>query len=71
MRELGIPPAEAAAEILDGVREGRWRILIGDDTVTLDELVRGSPETSYDPDFVDRWRAAYAALQGNGDGRDQ
>ncbi|MGE0623235.1 MAG: SDR family NAD(P)-dependent oxidoreductase [Pseudomonadales bacterium] len=58
MRELGLPPAEAARVILDGVREKRWRILIGTDTKTLDHLVRQSPETAYDPDFVDRWREA-------------
>ena len=58
MRDLGLPPAEAARIILDGVKKKRWRILIGSDTKTLDHLVRQSPETAYDPDFVDRWREA-------------
>ncbi len=62
MRELGLAPADAARIILDGVRRSDWRILIGDDTVALDELVRASPETAYDPDFVERWRDAYRKL---------
>lgn len=58
MRELGLSPAEAARLILRGVRDGTWRILVGSDTETLDALVRQSPDTAYDPDFVDRWRGA-------------
>lgn len=58
MRELGFPPAEAARIILDGVQQNQWRILIGSDTKTLDHLVRQSPDAAYDPDFVNRWRAA-------------
>jgi NAD(P)-dependent dehydrogenase (short-subunit alcohol dehydrogenase family) len=41
--------AEAASIILDGVREGRWRILVGDDAVALDEAVRADPEAAYEP----------------------
>ncbi len=40
--------AEAATVILDGVREGRWRILVGDDAQRLDEAVRANPEGAYD-----------------------
>ena len=43
--------AEAAAVILDGVRNGRWRILVGDDAVELDEKVRADPEGAYDEHF--------------------
>ncbi len=50
--------AEAATVILDGVRAGEWRILVGDDAVLLDELVRASPGHAYEPDFIDRLRAA-------------
>lgn len=42
--------AAAATVILDGVRAGRWRILVGDDAVTLDEAVRNDPENAYGPD---------------------
>jgi len=40
--------AEAATEILDAVREGRWRILVGDDARKLDEAVRAHPEIAYE-----------------------
>lgn len=46
--------AEAAAVILDGVRKGTWRILVGADAVVLDEMVRAHPEDAYFPDFMDR-----------------
>jgi NAD(P)-dependent dehydrogenase (short-subunit alcohol dehydrogenase family) len=44
--------AAAATVILDGVREERWRILVGDDAHALDHKVRKSPENAYDPDFL-------------------
>ncbi len=40
--------AEASAEILDGVRNGRWRILVGDDARKLDQAVRANPEIAYE-----------------------
>ncbi len=43
--------AEAATIILDGVRANRWRILVGDDAIELDEKVRANPETAYEDDF--------------------
>ena len=46
--------AHAATIILDGVRAGRWRILVGDDAAAQDERVRSDPERAYDhtgPDF--------------------
>lgn len=61
-RQVGLSPAEAADIILEGVRNDRWRILVGRDTEALDVLVRENPETAYDPDFVERWRKAYAEL---------
>ena len=41
--------AGAATVILDGVRSGRWRILVGDDAERLDSRVRAEPEAAYDP----------------------
>ena len=41
--------AQAATVILDGVRAGRWRILVGDDARELDEAVRAAPEKAYGP----------------------
>ncbi len=39
--------ADAAAVILDGVRSGAWRILVGEDAKTLDAAVRAKPEAAY------------------------
>lgn len=39
--------AQAATVILDGVRAGKWRILVGDDAHRLDEHVRRDPESVY------------------------
>lgn len=43
-----VTAAEAAAVILDGVRAGQWRILVGDDARHLDAAVRANPEGAYD-----------------------
>lgn len=40
--------AEAATIILDGVRSGAWRILVGKDVAFVDERVRSRPESAYD-----------------------
>ncbi len=49
--------AEAATVILDGVREERWRILVGQDAETLDRLVRENPEEAYEASFMERLMA--------------
>jgi len=46
--------AEASKVILDGVREERWRILVGKDAHALDRLVREDPELAYEPSFMGR-----------------
>jgi NAD(P)-dependent dehydrogenase (short-subunit alcohol dehydrogenase family)/putative sterol carrier protein len=43
---------EAAEIILDGLRRNRWRIVVGEDAVALDEAVRAEPEKAYEPDFA-------------------
>ncbi len=48
---------EAARLILEGVREGRWRILVGEDAHVLDELVRANPEEAYEPSFLEKLTA--------------
>lgn len=50
--------AQAATIILNGVREEKWRILIGADAECMDGLVREAPEQAYEQTFVDRLRAA-------------
>ena len=46
--------AEAAGIILDGVRNDRWRILVGEDAHRLDRLVREFPEEAYEPSFLQK-----------------
>jgi hypothetical protein len=43
-RDQGFTAAKAAVIILDGVRSGAWRILVGDEAKMLDEQVRANPE---------------------------
>jgi NAD(P)-dependent dehydrogenase (short-subunit alcohol dehydrogenase family) len=43
-----VSAAEAATIILDGVRAGSWRILIGEDARKIDAAVRAKPEAAYD-----------------------
>jgi len=50
---------QAADIILDGVRDDRWRILVGEDAHTLDRMVREAPERAYELDFL-------TALSGQG-----
>ncbi|MGZ4710995.1 MAG: SDR family NAD(P)-dependent oxidoreductase [Acidimicrobiales bacterium] len=52
--------AAAATRILEGVRAGEWRILVGDDAVALDRLVRESPTEVYERAFVAKLQAAGA-----------
>lgn len=47
---------QAATIILNGVRNARWRILVGDDAHRLDEAVREAPEEAYETDFMQRRR---------------
>ncbi len=47
--------AGAAKIILDGVRAGKWRILVGDDAEWLDGKVRESPEEAYEPAFANEF----------------
>jgi len=43
-----VSAAQAATIILDGVRLGAWRILIGEGARTIDAAVRARPEAAYD-----------------------
>ncbi|CAB4590188.1 unannotated protein [freshwater metagenome] len=57
--------AEASAFILASVQRGEWRILVGDDAVILDEMVRENPTSAYLPDFHEKVQAR-GALGGIG-----
>ncbi len=43
---------KAATIILDGVRAGDWRILVGDDAHALDSLLRDRPDDAYTEEFL-------------------
>ncbi|NKB97632.1 MAG: SDR family NAD(P)-dependent oxidoreductase [Pseudomonadales bacterium] len=45
---------DAVKIILAGVKEEKWRILVGDDAFALDAAVRAAPEEAYDIDFSGR-----------------
>jgi NAD(P)-dependent dehydrogenase (short-subunit alcohol dehydrogenase family) len=49
--EAPVTAAQAAKVILDGVKAGEWRILVGDDAHKLDSRVRKEPEQAYTPEF--------------------
>jgi NAD(P)-dependent dehydrogenase (short-subunit alcohol dehydrogenase family) len=56
--------AAAATIILDGVRSGAWRILVGEDAKTVDAAVRAKPDAAYDyPELAKLAAAAQAARQ--------
>ncbi len=52
-RDNGLDPEEAAKIILRGVRDERWRILVGADAEALDEAVRDAPEDAYEREFME------------------
>ena len=52
-RDNGLDPAEAANIILQGVRDERWRILVGTDAEALDQAVREAPEDAYEREFME------------------
>ena len=47
---------DAASIILDGVKAGKWRILVGEDAHRLDERVRANPESAYEASFIEAAR---------------
>ena len=57
--------AAAVTVILDGVKRGEWRILVGDDARTIDECVREDPWNAYEPGFMEKVQAK-GALGGIG-----
>ena len=48
---------QAASIILDGVRQNRWRILVGEDAHLIDQLVRDDPESAYEVEFMEKIQA--------------
>jgi NAD(P)-dependent dehydrogenase (short-subunit alcohol dehydrogenase family) len=56
--------AAAATIILDGVRRGDWRILVGEDAHEIDRLVRADPGAAYEESFMEtlRGRGVFRAM---------
>ena len=54
-----VSAARAATIILDGVRSGAWRILVGEDAKMIDAAVRARPDATYD--YAELFRPAPAA----------
>ncbi|MBL8772953.1 MAG: SDR family NAD(P)-dependent oxidoreductase [Phenylobacterium sp.] len=50
--------AQAATIILDGVKAERWRILVGEDAIIMDRMVRETPEEAYEVSFYERMAKA-------------
>jgi NAD(P)-dependent dehydrogenase (short-subunit alcohol dehydrogenase family) len=50
--------ADAATAILDGVRAGHWRILVGPDAAVLDRMIRERPHDAYTDTFTNELTAA-------------
>ena len=68
MEDAPMTAAAAATIILDGVKAGRWRILVGHDAERLDAMVRQSPEAAYETDFFQRVSAEIGWRLGAADG---
>jgi NAD(P)-dependent dehydrogenase (short-subunit alcohol dehydrogenase family) len=48
LRDQGFTPSQAATIILDGVRSGAWRILVGEEAEMLDGHARANPDAPFD-----------------------
>jgi NAD(P)-dependent dehydrogenase (short-subunit alcohol dehydrogenase family) len=57
--------AGAATIILDGVRAGAWRILVGKDAKVIDAAVRDKPEAAYD--YAELFSALAGEMSDGGD----
>lgn len=65
-RDAAPMTAESAATvILDGVRQQKWRILIGHDADVIDRLVREDPEGAYEPGFLEKLTAETSWMLGS------
>ena len=45
---------------MNGVREKRWRILVGEDAKLLDKFVRADPEAAYEVRFFEDFAGKFA-----------
>jgi hypothetical protein len=67
LQNEGFTAAQAATIILDGVRSGAWRILVGEETKMLDEQVRANPEAPFNYDnYAEMYGPLIAQAQASG-----
>jgi NAD(P)-dependent dehydrogenase (short-subunit alcohol dehydrogenase family) len=67
VQDQGFLPAQAATIILDGVRSGAWRILVGEEAKMLDEQVRANPEAPFNyENYAEMYGPLIAQAQGSG-----
>jgi NAD(P)-dependent dehydrogenase (short-subunit alcohol dehydrogenase family) len=69
LQDEGFTATQAAAIILDGVRSGAWRILVGEEAKMLDEHVRANPEAPFNYDnYAEMYGPLIAQAQAEGSG---
>ena len=69
LQDKGFNAAQAATIILDGVRSGAWRILVGDEAKMLDEQVRANPEAPFNyENYAEMYGPLIAQAQAEGSG---
>ena len=67
--DTGFTAARAATIILDGVRSGAWRILVGEEAKMLDEQVRANPEAPFNyGDYAEMYGPLIAEAQAQASG---
>ena len=63
----GFTAVQAATIILDGVRSGAWRILVGEEARMLDEQVRANPEAPFNyEDYAEMYGPLIARAEASG-----
>jgi NAD(P)-dependent dehydrogenase (short-subunit alcohol dehydrogenase family) len=68
----GFTAAQAATIILDGVRSGAWRILVGEEAKMLDEQVRANPEAPFNyENYAEMYGPLIARAQAEASGTPQ
>src|SRR5580700_2656169 len=66
-RDTGFTAVKAATIILDGVRSGAWRILVGGEAKMLDEQVRANPEAPFNyENYAEMYGPLTAQAQASG-----
>jgi NAD(P)-dependent dehydrogenase (short-subunit alcohol dehydrogenase family) len=66
-KDAGFTATQAAAVILDGVRSGAWRVLVGDEAKMLDEQARANPEAPFQyENYAEMYGPLIAQAQASG-----